>query len=57
LPASPHPDGQAKNERVRKLAIYLTGITNSRLAVLLVPNLPKAEESGETIKLSTLSEW
>jgi hypothetical protein len=57
LPASPHPDGQAKNERVRKLAIHLTGISDSRLAVLLVPNPPKAEQSGETIKLSALSEW
>jgi hypothetical protein len=57
LPASPHPEGQAKNERVRKLAIHLTGISDSRLAVLLVPNPPKAEEAGETIKLSALSEW
>ena len=37
LPTSPHPERQAKNERVRKLAIHLTGISNSRLAVLLVP--------------------
>jgi hypothetical protein len=57
LPASPHPEGQAKNERVRKLAIYLTGINDSRLAVLLVPNPSKAEEAGEAIKLSPLSEW
>jgi len=57
LPNSPHPDGQAKNERVRKLAIHLTGITESRLAVLLVPSPPKAEEAGAAMKLSALSEW
>jgi hypothetical protein len=57
LPTSPHPEGQAKNERVRKLAIHLTGINDSRLAVLLVPNPPKAEEAGEAVKLSALSEW
>jgi hypothetical protein len=57
LPASPHPEGQAKNERVRKLAIHLTGINDARLAVLLVPNPPKAEESGKAMELSPLSEW
>jgi hypothetical protein len=57
LPSSPHPDGQAKNERVRKLAITLTGISESRLAVLLVPSPPKAKEAGAAMKLSALSEW
>jgi hypothetical protein len=57
LPASPHPERQAKNERVRKLAIHLTGISNTRLAVLLVPKPPKGEATGQTPKLSALSEW
>ena len=57
LPSSPHPEGQAKNERIRKLAIHLTGISDTRLAVLLVPNPPKAEEAGQAMKLSALSEW
>ena len=57
LPASPHPEGQAKNERVRKLAIHLTGISDARLAVLLVPNPPRQEEPAEAMKLSALSEW
>ena len=57
LPASPHPEGQAKNERIRKLAIHLTGISDSRLAVLLVPNPPKAGGAGKAVKLSALSEW
>jgi hypothetical protein len=57
LPSSPHPDGQAKNERIRKLAINLGGISDCRLAVLLVPNPPKEEKAGEAMKLSALSEW
>ena len=57
LPTSPHPERQAKNDRIRKLAIHLTGVSDARLAVLLVPNPPKPEEAGEVIKLSALSEW
>jgi len=57
LPASPHPEGQAKNEGIRKLAIHLTGISNTRLAVRLVPKLSKGEETGQAPKLSALSEW
>jgi hypothetical protein len=57
LPPSPHPQGQAKNERVRKLAIRLTGISNTRLAVLLAPNPPKDGGIGQGVKLSALSEW
>ncbi len=57
LPTSPHPEKQAQNERVRKLAIHLTGISDARLAVLLVPNPPKVGEVGEAMKLSALSEW
>jgi hypothetical protein len=57
LPASPHPEGQAKNERVRKLAIHLTGITDARLAVLLMPKPPMDAGTGQAPKLSALSEW
>jgi hypothetical protein len=57
LPTSPHPEGQASNERVRKLAIHLTGIRDSRLAVLLVPKLPKDQGTGTAVKLRDLSEW
>jgi hypothetical protein len=57
LPASPHPEGQAKNERVRKLAIHLTGISDARLAVLLVPKLSPDEQANLALKLSPLSEW
>ena len=57
LPASPHPEGQAKNEHIRKLAIHLTGVSNTRLAVLLVPEPPKDEDAGQAPKVSALSEW
>jgi len=57
LPSSPHPEGQAKNERVRKLAIHLTGVSDSRVAVLLVPKMVKAAETGQAVSLSPLSEW
>jgi hypothetical protein len=57
LPTSPHPERQAKNERIRKLAIHLTGISSTRLAVLLVPKPPEKDGTGRAVKLSTLSEW
>ena len=57
LPTSPHPERQAKNERIRKLAIHLTGISHTRLAVLLVPKPPKTEGTGQALRLSALSKW
>jgi hypothetical protein len=57
LQTSPHPDGQAANERVRKLAVHLTGITDSRLAVLLVPKPAGDSKPEHKLKLSPLSEW
>jgi hypothetical protein len=57
LPASPHPEGQAKNERVRKLAVHLTGVSDSRLAVLLVPKSSEDKTPGQAVKVSALSEW
>jgi hypothetical protein len=57
LPTSPHPEEQARNEGVRKLAVHLDGIINTRLAVLLVPRLSRDKESGQVVKLSALSEW
>lgn len=37
LPPSPDPEGQAKNEGVRKLSIHVTGVAEARIAVLLTP--------------------
>ncbi len=57
LTSSPHPESQAKNEKVHKLAIHLTGISDSRLAVLLVPVPQKADRTVQTLKLPSLAEW
>jgi hypothetical protein len=57
LSSSPHPERQAKNEGVRKLAIHLTGISDSRLAVLLMPQRVGSKESGQATKLSALADW
>jgi hypothetical protein len=57
LPSSPHPQTQAKNEKVRKLAIHLSGVTGSRLAVLLLPMARDGTRPVQTLKLSSLSEW
>ena len=57
LETSPHPDRQAKNERIRKLAIHLTGVTNSQLSVLLVPKPSKDTGTAQAPKLAALSEW
>jgi hypothetical protein len=57
LPASPHPKKQARNERIRKLAIHLTDISNTRLAVLLAPKPAKDEGAIQPPKVSSLAEW
>jgi hypothetical protein len=57
LPSSPHSERQAKNEHVRKLAIHLNGIADTRLAVLLVPQRPGGMGSIPATKLSPLAEW
>jgi hypothetical protein len=54
LPASPQPDGQAKNDRIRKLAIHLPEVTESRLAVTLTPQVT---EPAQVPKLPALAEW
>ncbi len=57
LPGSPHPEGQATNHGIRKLAIHLAGVTGCRLAVRLVP-LPHPESPApEAAKVTSLAEW
>jgi hypothetical protein len=57
LGTSPHPERQATNGNVRKLAIHLRGISDARLAVLLVPTNPNRATTGPAVKLSGLAEW
>ena len=56
LPSSPDPNGQNKNDGLRKLAIHLTGVTDARLAVLLVP-APSSTNQSALVKVFPLSEW
>ena len=57
LATSPHPENQAKNEGIRKLAIHLSGITNTRLVVLLLPISKDNPESNQTLNDQPLSKW
>jgi len=52
LPNSPHPERQAKNERIKKLAVHLKDKKETRIAILLT-----SATSDEAVKLSPLSEW
>jgi len=55
LPNSPHPERQAKNANIKKLAVHLKDVKETRIAILLTPvtnNQPIA-----SVKLSALSEW
>jgi hypothetical protein len=57
LPGSPHPEGQARNQEIRKLAIHLAGVTECRLAVRLVP-LPGTESRApDPPRVTSLAEW
>jgi hypothetical protein len=57
LPTSPHPDKQNSNAKVRKLAIQLKQVKDTRLAVLLTP-----VRDGETVgralpAITRLANW
>lgn len=57
LPTSPHPEKQAKNEGIRKLTLHLTGVTDLRLAVLLVPLKEGEVAPSHLPALLPLHEW
>lgn len=57
LPTSPHPDRQAKNEGIRKLAVQLKQVSNLRLAVLLTP-APEGETAPPSPpEVVPLAQW
>jgi hypothetical protein len=57
LASSPHPEGQAKNQGTRKLAIRIQSAKDLRLAVLMVP-LPRAQVPPERLpEVTPLSDW
>lgn len=55
LPAAPHPEKQAENKGVRKLAVHLEKVTDQTLAILLIPEQAKGETRSPEVK--RLSEW
>lgn len=57
LPTSPNPEGQRKNEGVRKLTIHLSGATDVRLAVLLVPLREGEAAPSQLPDVSPLERW
>jgi Heparinase II/III-like protein len=57
LPTSPHPQKQAKNGRVRKLAVHLKNVTNLRLAVLFVPLRAGELAPKNEPKIVNLEKW
>jgi len=57
LPTSPDPDGQNTNDDFKKLAILLTGVTNTTLAVWFVPLASGEQPPSATPDLSPLNTW
>lgn len=58
LPSSPQPEHQAKNQNVRKLAIHLDHVKNTRISVLFVPVLSAAPSNAPVqLELRNLSDW
>jgi hypothetical protein len=55
LPSSPHPERQAKNANIKKLAVHLKDVKETRIAILLTPVTDNQPIPG--LKLSALSEW
>jgi hypothetical protein len=56
LSSSPDPPPQAQNEGIRKLSIQLTGVTDTRIAVLLTP-LADGQERPSVPEVHPLDEW
>jgi hypothetical protein len=53
LATSPKPEGQAKNENIRKLTVHLTGATKARLAIRLATK----ERGDKETTVRNLSDW
>ncbi len=57
LPTSPAPAENANNTGYKKLAIQLTGVTNTTLAVWFVPLAPGENPPTNTLTLTPLNTW
>ena len=56
LPSAPHPERQAANPNVRKLALHFADARELRLAVLFVP-LDGKTDAGWSPEIKPLQEW
>ena len=57
LPTSPHPTNQNANADYLKLAIHLTAVTNTTLAVLMAPLTPGQSPPAELPAVVPLLDW
>ena len=57
LASSPKPEGQNKNEGVRKLAVHLEGVSDLRLVVVLAPLREGEVVAGSRAEVKALAEW
>ena len=57
LPTSPNPSGQNTNAGYRKLSLRLSGVTNTTLAVLMVPLNPGENPPTTLPALTPLADW
>ena len=57
LSASPQPERQNANNGVRKLAIQLPSVTDTRLAVLLEPYEKAPPQSAQRSAIKPLAQW
>ncbi len=57
LPGSPNPGMQAKESRIRKLAVHLQDVTALRLAVLLTPVTEDGAPSAAPPHVTPLARW
>jgi hypothetical protein len=57
LPTSPHPEKQARNQGLRKLAVHLTGAQDVRLMVLLTPLTPGMPMPSSAPESIALEKW
>jgi hypothetical protein len=54
LPSSPHPENQAANKGIKKLAIHFPRLTQATIAVLLIPD---SSEAVKAVSLKPLADW
>ena len=57
LPTSPNPSGQSSNANIQKLAIKLTGVTNTTIAVWFVPLTAGQNPPVVAPTLVPLAQW